>query len=53
MHKRMSALCQKRTFVGDESASALQPLRLLGKRSGARQNDPYFGEFTRLSLDLY
>ena len=25
---------------------------LLGKRTGARQNNPYFGELTRLGLDL-
>ena len=27
--------------------------RLLGKRPGARQNNLYFGELTRLCLDLY
>jgi hypothetical protein len=49
----MSAKCQKRTFMGDEPGVRFRPIWLLGKCSGARQNNLYFGELTRLCPDLY
>ena len=51
---RVCPLCANSGHVmGDEPASALRPIWLLGKRSGARQNNLYFGELTRLCFDLY
>ena len=39
--------------MGDEPASAFGQYGRSGQRSSARQNDPYFGEFTGLCFDLY
>jgi hypothetical protein len=36
-----------------EPGVCLRPIWLLGKDPGSRQNNLYFGELTRLCLDLY
>jgi hypothetical protein len=53
MQLGMSASGQKRTLMGDEPGVRFRPIWLLGKRSGARENNLYFGELTRLCVDLY